>query len=99
MAQLTAITGLDRASIYRAAALAGLGCPGHFDYPFGQIRYLPAGLAALVTSLDENGEPVAAAALREALRQQRQRAATAQGATRPSGWLATHEARAEEAAA
>jgi hypothetical protein len=97
-------TGLDRASIYRAAELAGLGSPAHFRYRGTHIVYSLAGLCRLLDGLEELREDGAARLLRDLLRRARQEAAVAQGATRPGepeveSWLSRFERRQEEAAA
>lgn len=70
--EVTSITGLDRAEIYRARELEQLGIPGDFSYPKGEEVYTPRGIAALVEALPKLGQDAAAKLLRVALEQARE---------------------------
>lgn len=97
-------TGLDRASIYRAAEAAQLGAPAHFTYRGTQIVYTFPGLCQMVEGLELLREDGAARLPRAAQHLAQQAAATAEAATVPSArmvehWLARYERDQEEAAA
>jgi hypothetical protein len=73
--RVAAVTGLTRAAIYQAGAVAGLGAPGHFVYAGGIVVYTFAGLCALVDVLQLD-HAAAAKSLAFSLKQQRERVAT-----------------------
>ncbi len=90
--QVTEATSLERAEIYRAQELAGLGAPGHFGYRGGELIFTGEGVGLLAEGLDELGHAMEARALRAALDVRRAKA-------KPGGWLGAWQARREEDAA
>lgn len=87
-------TGLERIDIYRAQEEAGLGAPGHFHYPKGELVFTESGLAALAEALPRIGKTEAGKLLRARITMERE-AIAARAARRP-GWLACWEIQTEE---
>jgi hypothetical protein len=54
--RVSEITGLTRAALYRAAALAELGSPAHFIYDDGIIRYTLRGLCRIAAQIQRERE-------------------------------------------
>lgn len=96
ISEVTKITGLERADIYRARELEQLGIPGDFSYPEGQEFYTVQGLGKLAEALPKIGKDAAAKLLRAALQQSRDPEPVP--ARNFFGWMDRHERQQEDAA-